>query len=64
MPSLSAVGRRQWVQLSDLRARVPLEVLHATATRLLAECGQLIRRLAAGLTMPDWPEGAGRAINI
>jgi hypothetical protein len=43
---------------------IPLEILHATAGRLLSECGQLIRRLAAGLTMPDWPEGARRAITI
>ena len=43
---------------------IPLEILNATAGRLLSECGQLIRRLAAGLTMPDWPEGARRAITI
>jgi hypothetical protein len=33
-------------------------------TRDLAECGQLIRRLVAGLSMPDWPEGARRAITV
>jgi hypothetical protein len=38
--------------------------LHSTAGRLLAECGQLIRRLVAGLSMPDWPEGARRAITV
>jgi hypothetical protein len=43
---------------------IPLEILHATAGRLLSEFGQLIRRLSAGLRMPDWPEGARRAINI
>src|ERR1051326_8819286 len=26
--------------------------------------GQLIRRLVAGLSMPDWPEGARRAITV
>ena len=43
---------------------IPLEILQSTATRLLSECGQLIRRLVAGLTMPDWPEGARRAITV
>ena len=43
---------------------IPLEILHSTAGRLLAECGQLIRRLVAGLSMPDWPEGARRAITV
>jgi hypothetical protein len=38
--------------------------LHSTAKQLLLECGQLIRRLVAGLSMPDWPEGARRAITI
>ena len=35
-----------------------------TARQLLGECGQTIRRLVAGLTMPDWPEGARRAISF
>lgn len=43
---------------------IPLDTLRATAGELLGECGQVIRRLAAGLAMPDWPEGARRAINI
>ncbi|HEY6218993.1 MAG TPA: hypothetical protein VIV65_02980 [Gemmatimonadaceae bacterium] len=43
---------------------IPIEQLHATARQLLDECGQLIRRLTAGLTMPDWPEGARRAISV
>jgi hypothetical protein len=43
---------------------IPLSVLRDTAVQLLAECGQLIRRLVAGLSMPDWPEGARRAINF
>jgi len=34
------------------------------ARQLLLECGQLIRRLVAGLSMPDWPEGARRAISV
>lgn len=43
---------------------IPLEILNSTASQLLGECGQLIRRLVAGLSMPDWPEGARRAITV
>ena len=43
---------------------IPLEILHATAKQILHESGQLLRRLIAGLSMPDWPEGARRAINF
>ena len=43
---------------------IPIEQLHLTAHQLLDECGQLIRRLVAGLNMPDWPEGARRAISV
>jgi hypothetical protein len=43
---------------------IPIEQLHQTARQLLEECGQLIRRLVAGLNMPDWPEGARRAISV
>ncbi|MEP7000936.1 MAG: hypothetical protein ABI969_10700 [bacterium] len=43
---------------------IPLEILNGTASLLLGECGQLIRRLVAGLSMPDWPEGARRAITV
>jgi len=64
-----AVGDATWRdahtgQLMTQDVEVPLEILRATATQLLAECGQLIRRLAAGLAMPDWPEGARRAISV
>jgi hypothetical protein len=64
-----AIGDAAWrdVGTGELMTRdleIPLEILHATATQLLSECGQLIRRLVAGLSMPDWPEGAGRAITI
>lgn len=68
-PERGAVGDAAWrdaetgeLQTADLE--IPLDTLHATARHLLAECGSLIRRLAAGLAMPDWPEGARRAINI
>ena len=67
-PERGAVGDAAWrdpsgrLVTSDLE--IPLETLHSTARQLLAECGQLIRRLVAGLSMPDWPEGARRAISI
>ena len=68
-PERGAIGDAAWRdgatgQLMTQDLDIPLEILHATAGRLLSECGQLIRRLAAGLTMPDWPEGARRAITI
>jgi hypothetical protein len=68
-PERGAIGDAAWrdgttglLMTQDLD--IPLEILHATAGRLLSEFGQLIRRLSAGLRMPDWPEGARRAINI
>lgn len=68
-PERGGVGDAAWrdVHTGQLVTRdleIPLEILHATATQLLAECGQMIRRLVAGLSMPDWPEGARRAINV
>lgn len=64
-----AIGDAAWrdVGTGELVSRdleIPLEILHATAGQLLGEFGQLIRRLVAGLAMPDWPEGARRAITI
>jgi hypothetical protein len=67
-PERGAVGDAAWrdasgrLVTSDLE--IPLETLHSTAKQLLVECGQLILRLVAGLSMPDWPEGARRAISI
>lgn len=67
-PERGAVGDAAWRdatgQLVTRDLVIPLEILHATAGLLLTECGQVIRRLAAGLSMPDWPEGARRAINV
>jgi hypothetical protein len=68
-PERGALGDAAWRdvvtgQLVTRDLEIPLEILHATASQLLAECGQLIRRLVAGLSMPDWPEGARRAINV
>lgn len=64
-----AVGDAAWrdVGTGELMSRdveIPLDILRVTATRLLGECGQLINRLVAGLSMPDWPEGERRAITI
>ena len=68
-PERGAVGDAAWRdqatgQLMTCDLNIPLEILRVTAGHLLGECGQLIRRLVAGLAMPDWPEGARRAINI
>ena len=68
-PERGGVGDAAWRdattgQLVTRDLEIPLEILHATAAQLLMECGQLIRRLVAGLSMPDWPEGARRAINV
>ena len=68
-PERGAIGDAAWRdattgQLVTRDLEIPLEILHATAGQLLGECGQLIRRLVAGLSMPDWPEGARRAINV
>jgi len=57
-----AVGDAAWRdagtgELVTRDLEIPFEILQGTAAQLLGECGQLIRRLVAGLSMPDWPEG-------
>ena len=64
-----AVGDAAWRdrdtgQLMTRDLEIPLEILHETAKQILRESGQLLRRLIAGLSMPDWPEGARRGINF
>jgi hypothetical protein len=64
-----AIGDTAWRdaatgQLMTRDVDIPMDTLRRTAKELLAECGQIIRRLAAGLSMPDWPEGARRAITF
>ena len=64
-----AIGDAAWRdvgtgQLVTHDLEIPLDILNNTAAQLLGECGQLIRRLVAGLSMPDWPEGARRAITV
>ncbi|HET7630946.1 MAG TPA: hypothetical protein VFK16_01385 [Gemmatimonadaceae bacterium] len=67
-PERGAVGDAAWRdgtgQLVTRTLEIPLEVLRTTATQLLHECGQVIGRLVAGLSMPDWPEGARRALTV
>ena len=68
-PERGAVGDAAWrdettghLVTHDLA--IPFDVLEDTATFLLSECGPAIRRLVAGLSMPDWPEGTRRAISF
>lgn len=68
-PERGAIGDAAWRdeftgEYMVRNLEIPLEVLKGLAHQLLGECGALIRRLVAGLSMPDWPEGAWRAINI
>jgi hypothetical protein len=68
-PGRGAVGDSAWRdastgQLITRDLDIPLLTLQARATELLAECGPTLRRVAAGLAMPDWPEGSGRALSF
>lgn len=67
-PERGAVGDAAWRddagRLVSRDLEIPLEILADTARRLLTECGHLIRRMVVGLSMPDWPEGARRAITF
>lgn len=68
-PERGAVGDAAWRDelsgsLVTRDIEIPLDVLRETANLLLAECGAAIRRLIAGLVMPDWPEGTRRAISF
>lgn len=68
-PERGAVGDAAWRdsrsgQLVTRDLEIPLDRLRDTAGHLLNEFGSLIRRLVAGLSMPDWPEGARRAITL
>ena len=64
-----AVGDAAWRdavsgRLVSRDLTISLEQLQATAADLLAVSGTDIRRLVAGLQMPDWPEGTRRAISF
>jgi hypothetical protein len=55
---------RQTGHLVSRDLAVDAAAVAATAARLLAECGAVIRQTAAKLAMPDWPEGVRRAISF
>lgn len=68
-PERGAVGDAAWRDetTGDLVTRdlaIPLKVLRETANHLLVEWSGPIRRVVAGLSMPDWPEGTRRAISF
>jgi hypothetical protein len=68
-PVEGAVGDAAWRdlrtgQLMTHDLLIPLDRLRETAGRILGESGQVLGRLLAGLAMPDWPEGARRAISF
>jgi hypothetical protein len=64
-----AIGDAAWRdrttgQLMTRDLDIPFVTLVETSHLLLEECGALIRQMVAGLSMPDWPEGARRAIHF
>src|SRR5258708_2910007 len=67
-PERGAVGDAAWHDSSgklvtrDLE--IPLDILRATAAQLLAECGEVIRRVVTGLGMPGGPDGVRRAVPV
>jgi hypothetical protein len=68
-PERGAIGDAAWRdratgELVTRDLAIPLEVLTATANQLLRDFGALLQKLIAGLAMPDWPEGAWRAITL
>jgi len=68
-PERGAIGDAAWLDRSTgevvkRELEIPLAVLLETAGKLLADCGHGIRRLLAGLLMPDGPEGARRAMTF
>ena len=68
-PDRGAVGDSAWRDLKTGRLvtrdhNIPLTTLEARALVLLGECGTTLRRVAAGLAMADWPEGAERALSF
>jgi hypothetical protein len=67
-PGQGATGDAAWRdaagQLTTYDLHVSNDRLRDTAGRILSESGQALRRLLAGLAMPDWPEGARRAISF
>ncbi len=68
-PGRGAVGDSAWRDATTGRLvtrdlDIPQLTLEARASELLGECGATLRRVAAGLAMPDWPEGSERALSF
>jgi len=68
-PDRGAVGDSAWRdgltgRLITRDLDIPLLTLEARASELLGECGPTLRRVTAGLAMPDWPEGTERALSF
>ncbi len=68
-PDRGAVGDAAWRDDSTGRLItrdlvIPHDILEILAGELLEECGVTLRRVAAGLAMEDWPEGADRALSF
>ena len=68
-PGRGAIGDAAWRdsvtgELVTRDLEIPLATLSESAKVILTDCGQAIRRLLAGLLMPDWPEGTRRAITF
>ena len=68
-PDRGAIGDAAWrddttgeLQTRDLDIALP--TLQARASELLGTCGPVLRRIVAGLAMPDWPEGMERALSF
>ena len=68
-PDRGAVGDSAWRDETTGRLvtqdlDIPLLTLEARASELLGSCGSTLRRVAAGLAMPDWPEGTDRSLSF
>lgn len=67
-PERGAIGDAAWRDEAGMLVTQDLEIslerLQVTAAQLLSEFGQTIRRLVAGLSMADWPEGTLRGISV
>lgn len=68
-PDRGAVGDSAWRdgttgRLVTQDLDIPLLTLEARASELFGVYGTTLRRVAAGLAMPDWPEGTERALSF
>lgn len=67
-PDRGATGDSAWRddagRLVTRDLDIPITTLELRAAELLGENGPTLRRVAAGLSMPDWPEGTDRALSF